>query len=226
MKRVLAMLLALMLCLPLCACGGDAEDEVQYYKLGETVSTDLVEFTLDEAEFAIALVNSSSRDSGWEYYFTPKEYDAEKAAKNPYVAAVGHTYAAITYTINNLNRADTRIEGSRDFVTVTYNGEDYVPEEWDSFRYGSEMHHQEKTEVSNGSVHTYEPGEWHAEPGTITSMLLLAGEKTSYRALVDIPVEVESLTDDFLITFTLPNSDETTSSFTYLVTQADAENAS
>lgn len=224
MKRIIAMLLALMLCLPLCACG-DAGDEVQYYKPGETVSTDLVEFTLDEAEFAIALVNSSDRDTGLEKFFTPKEYDAEKDAKNPYVAAVGHTYAAITYTVNNLNRADTRIEGSRDFVTVTYNGEDYVPEEWDSFRYGAEMHHQEKMEVSNGSAYTYKPGEWHAVPGTVTSMLLMAGEKTSYRAIVDIPVEVESLTDDFLITFTLPNSDETTSSFTYLVTQADAENA-
>lgn len=63
MKRIIAMLLALMLCLPLCACGGDAGDEVQYYKPGETVATDLVEFTLDEAEFARFIVNKGSSKS-------------------------------------------------------------------------------------------------------------------------------------------------------------------
>lgn len=115
MKKLIALFLAMVMCLSLAACGnkqinsGNSQtddgtaapnDNIQYYKLGDTVSTDIFEFTLNAAEFTIALNNVNDDDR-----YTPKAYDPQDDADNPYVAPVGHTYAAFSYTVSNLNRA-------------------------------------------------------------------------------------------------------------------------
>ncbi|MBE6705819.1 MAG: hypothetical protein E7583_11190 [Ruminococcaceae bacterium] len=61
MKRTIAVILAFVMCLSLCACGNgndapsteateDTAESTIKLALGETASTDIVEFTLDEAQ--------------------------------------------------------------------------------------------------------------------------------------------------------------------------------
>ena len=115
MRKIIALLLAGCMLFSLAACGGtqteqasassdgDTPSEVseeQYAAVGDTVSTDIFSFTLDSAALAIALDNTVD-----ENYFLPKEFDAQQDSDNPYVAPKGHTFAAFTYTVTNLDRA-------------------------------------------------------------------------------------------------------------------------
>ena len=117
MKKILSLLLALVLCLSLCACGGETSKET--YHLGDTVSTDIFEFTLNEATFAYALNNVKG-----ENFFAPKEYNATNDKDNPYVADTGKTFIAITYTITNTGRTTTQFYKGG-FFTAKYNGKTY-----------------------------------------------------------------------------------------------------
>ena len=229
MKRVQALLLALAMVLVLAACGGDgtgggaggnsgngnagsaqnggetggnsagdagdAGESLEGLALGETAATDIVELTLDRADLAIALENT------WgDSYYLPKEYDAAEDAQNPFVAAVGHTLVAMTYTANTLDRASVEFDGSFNptFITIGYDGESYTGET----EYGMSQ--------ENG-------GDW--EQDSSMNVLLMAGETCTLRCYVDIPVEAASLDDTFQVTFSLPNSAGETEDFTYVVTK-------
>ena len=117
MKKVLSAFLALVLCLSLCACGGGASKGA--YHLGDTVSTDIFEFTLDEATFAYALNNVKG-----ENFFAPKQYDAANDKKNPYVADTGETLIAIKYTVTNKGRTTEQLYKAG-FFTAKYDGKGY-----------------------------------------------------------------------------------------------------
>ena len=117
MKKAISLLLALVMCLSLVACGGGTSKET--YHLGDTVSTDIFEFTLDEATFAYALNNVKG-----ENFFAPKEYDATNDKGNPYVADTGKTLIAITYTITNTGRTTTQFYKGG-FFTAKYDGKTY-----------------------------------------------------------------------------------------------------
>ena len=56
MKRAISLILALVLCLSLCACGGGT----QYAKIGDTVATDRIEFVLTRFEFSNHVYASGS----------------------------------------------------------------------------------------------------------------------------------------------------------------------
>ena len=205
MKKLISILLVCVMCLSLFACGGNTT----YYKLGDTVSTDIFEFTLDAAQFTIALSNIND-----ETRFAPKAYDPKYDADNPYVAAVGHTFAAFTYTVTNLNRASSEFhKGS--FATVKYNGKNYnTLEEGAYYRYEDAM-----VMDANGSLRTEKAGQWYNNPGS--NFLLLTGEKITRRAYIDISTDIKDLTEDVQITVKIPRSNGTTATFTYIVTAAD-----
>lgn len=210
MKKALSLLLALVLCLSLCACGISPDsDPTHYYRLGETVTTDIFEFTLNAAEFCIALNNVNNDER-----YTPKEYDAQKDSDNPYVAPVGHTYAAFSYTVSNLNRASFEFhDGS--FATVKYDGKNY-----NSLEEGAYFLYADKQILdANGKLKTEKAGTWYNNPGD--NFLLMAGAKETRRARIDIATEIKDLTADVEITFAIPNSDGSKTKFTYLVTEAD-----
>ncbi len=217
MQRLIVLLLALAMCFALCACSQNhaAQEieateapaateapteatipEVQYH-LGETVATDIAEFTLDRADLAIALENTYN-----ENYLLPKEYSPEEDNDNPYVAPIGSSLVAITYTIRNLNRNSLDLDGS-------FNGYLF------SVAYGD----------FSGSVETHygrerpEGGEWTIYESS--NVLLSAGEKTSYRCYVEAKFEPADLNDDFEITVTLPHSTGDKETFTYTVTASD-----
>lgn len=225
MKKVLSLIMALAVMLSLVACGGNgtpettttpAEPDVpsttempatteapqeEVFHIGDTVSTDLIEFTLTEGQLAIAL--SSVRDNT---YCTPKEYNAEEDAKNPLVCAKGHTYATFTYTIKNLDR--TTFNGKLPFISAEYknttsnkqvDGAEYLEatQEW----------------ITTGNNPTSPVYSWN--------FVLDVGTGKTFRSLIDIPVEAANLNDDFTLLVDLPNSDGSTSTFTYHITHAN-----
>ena len=87
--------------------------------MGDTVSTDIFEFTLDEATFTYALNNVKG-----ENFFAPKAYDATSDKGNPYVADTGKTFIAITYTVTNTGRTMMQFYKAG-FFTAKYDGKAY-----------------------------------------------------------------------------------------------------
>lgn len=239
MKKIIAFLLATVMCLSFAACGNNqansktgqtnnstttpgatapdtttpsttaSDTNTKYYKLGETVSTDIFEFTLNTAKFTVALNNVNDDD-----YFTPKEYDPQDDAKNPYVAPVGHTYAAFSYTVSNLNRASCEFHNGS-FATVKYDEKDYnTSKEGAYFRYADQQ-----IMDASGKLRTEKAGDWYNYPST--NLRLMTGEKITRRAYIDVAADIKDLTTDVEITIAIPNSDGSKTKFTYLVSEAD-----
>lgn len=218
MKRTLALFLALLMALALCACGGNDDaathtdvttppsedaaaptEDVAGQPLGTTQSTDILEFTLDRADFCIALDNSSrSMETNSTNYFLPKEYVAAEDSDNPYVAATGHTLVSFTYTIHNLDRT---FKDLRPSITIGYGGETY------------------KLSPKYGWSRTLGEDATYSEAG---NMILDPDETLTRRGYVDIPVTAE-FTDELDFTISLPNSAGEGVEMTYHVTQADRE---
>lgn len=203
-KRSLLLFMCVMSFM-LFACGSnETEKETEKkeaYVLGQIVSTDIFELTLDKADLTIAVENTNGDN-----FYTPKAYDATEDARNPYVASKGHTLVAFTYTVTNLDRGSVEVDGSFNptFLTIEYNGETYNSETI----YGAR---------------SIDGLNW--ERYSSSNVLLLAGEKAMYRAYVDIPVEIEDLSDTFTMIFSLPNSDGKITDFTYTVTAEAREEA-
>ncbi len=218
MKKLLLMLLALTMCVSMCACGGDknksdasasestsensneesriSEPEVTYYYIGDTVSTDIVEFTLDDAAFAIALNNNSGDN-----YCTPKEYDAEEDYRNPYVANIGETLVFYEFTIKNLDRTTHIMALSS---TVEYNDQQYDERDINKALY------------YHSNTSNKDPYVWYMDKVT-ESVALYAAETESHRAYTTIKTDVADLNDNFAITFSLSTSSGEKESFTYLI---------
>ncbi len=209
MKKTTAILLAIVICISLTACGSSSNSD--YYKLGETVSTDIFEFTLNAAEFTVAINNITD-----EAYFTPKEYDPNSDDNNPFVAPVGHTYVAFSYTVENLNRASSEFhDGS--FASVKYDGKKYGKmDEGAYFQYDNEQYLD-----TDGKLKTRKGGAWYSDPGN--NLLLSTGEKETRRAFIDVETEIKDLTEDVEITVKIPNSEGKEEAFTFLITAADRE---
>jgi len=210
MKKLLSFILVLATCLSLAACG--SSDDGAVYSLGDTVSTDIYDFTLTAAEFTVAVGNTSG-DS----FFTPKAYDAKKDSGNPYVAPVGRTLVAFTYTVTNKNRtSDEFHKGS--FVSVKYDGKSFKSLKQVDGAYF--LYESKQIRGTNGKLNTYAPGQWHSCTG-ISNFLLGAGEKETRRGYVEISAEVTDLDAPVELTVSVPNSEGKKEKFTYVVTAAD-----
>lgn len=208
MKKILSLLLVLVTLFGLCACGENADSSV--FSVGDSVETDILKLTLENAQLAIKL-NATSYgtysqiQSGnttiSEKYFTAEEYNPSTDAGKAYVAPKGHTYIAIECKVENLDRASVDL-GER-FLKVSYS-----------------KHEFKNLDLNYGcnSVNGYAWEKYDA-----SNILLLAGETEYFRAYVDIPVDVESLEDEFDLTFYIPNSKGKTEGFRYHVTSGTIE---
>ena len=203
MKKALSLILALVMCLSLCACGGGSdtpdtpkatEPPETYYHIGDTVSTNLFSFTLDAATLAIALENTHGENFG-----NPKEYNPQEDNGNPYVAPTGHTYAAFTYTVENISRSSEEFHGGN-FVKVIYKDTEYTTTLDDC----AVLYHQDHQYYSNGSMHTEKANTWYSNPSN--NMLVGAGEKHSRKTCADFAIEADSLTDAFYLRVSIPSS--------------------
>ena len=184
-------------------------EKIEKHDVGDTVETDLVRLTLNDAAFAIALNNSLSVGTGFNIdndYFCPKEYVAEEDAGNAFVAPKGSTLVFYELVIENLDRNPLELDSSdsgSDFVTVSYDGETYT--EFEEKRYGWEIRDLDGEQ------------DWSNTP--VTNILASIGVKDLYRAYATVPFEPTSLSDPFDLSFTLPCSDDTTQTFTFAVNQ-------
>lgn len=179
------------------------EPELESYKLGETVQTDIAALTLDYAEFAIAL-GSTVGDN----LMVAKEYEAQEDSDNPFVAAMGHTMVGIQYTIENLDRSSLSLDGSFNgtFITIDYQGKNYI----------------EDTEYGAKAVWD-ESGNYDWTTYMSINILVEPGKTESYKCYKNLAVDVDSLEDTFYVTFIMPVSGGKTESFTYEVTNEDRE---
>ena len=209
MKRALSLILALTICLGLCACGNAEPKETEpaetYYNVGDTISTDLFSFTLDAATLAIALENTHGDTFG-----DPKEYNPQDDKDNPYVAPTGHTFAAITYTVENISRSSEEFH-SGGFVSVVYKDTEYTVSEFDDC---AELYYQDNEYYSNGSMHVNKANTWYSSPSN--NMLVGAAEKASRKGYADFAVEADSLTDAFYLRVNI-RSTEGKQTFTYQI---------
>lgn len=220
MRKALSLLLAIALCLSLCACGDKkdtgatkateqpaptTEPTVQL-ELGETASTDIVNFTLDKSQFTLYVSNVSSN------YVEPMDEPNEL-----FNASIGHCYVSLTFTITSKDRG-----GSLDFAgsfcdwnpkfTVSYGGEEYPVNGFDlNNKSGSSSFTLAYTAVldrdSGNILYRNDTG----------NALISAGETITFRSFGVIGVEPENLTDSFKLTVSVPNSNGENERFTYTV---------
>ncbi len=191
----------------------NSEEQMQTYSVGETIETDIIKFTLDRAELAIALNSSMGFGSdkapdglaGGDF-FLPKEYNADEDEKNPFVAAKGHTLVSMTFTVENLDRASVELcdWGLYEFITIEYNGASYVGESSSDDNFKTKIGAVNKNNEGWSTINT-------------SQIYVYAGKTNSYKAYIDIPVEIENLSSPFEIIFNLPTSSGERQAFTYAV---------
>ena len=235
MKRILAVILALIMCFSICACNkadetssNDTsstatesstepevieEEPIPESRLGEAIESDILRITLTNAQLAIKLNSSSSgtynQIQSGKTTLSDKYFTAEEY--NP-ETDVGLAYIAPkghTYVAFEF-KAENLDRASVQF-DGPFNGQ-FMTVEYSGNTYN------EETNYGCESVNGYE---WTKYTGK--NVLLLAGEEEFYRGYIDIPVDAADLNDDFAIIFALPNSKGEVSKFKYIITAQDRE---
>lgn len=118
MKKALSLLLALVMCLSLCACGGgstnntntenstpdtnDSNTTPVVNSVGDSVSTDLFNCKLTSAEFGNELCNHL----GESYILPCTEHYHQK---NPYVAESGYEFLSFTFELTYLGTTEHNV---------------------------------------------------------------------------------------------------------------------
>lgn len=116
MRKILAMLLALVLSLSLCACGGDASDEeenktnVINVQTGEAATSDTFEFTVNNVQFAERL----SLEAGKLYIPAPG------VTGSALVAGDGQTYVVVELSVKNMSKEDVNPQDLFDAMRINY----------------------------------------------------------------------------------------------------------
>lgn len=215
-KRALPFLLAFtLITFPLSACseqsssgtpdqGSSQPAKVAAQKVGDTISTDLVEVTPTSIQFAFALNNQTpfGADAVAEnnHFLQPKEYNPDEDSKNPFVASKGNVLVSFEIKANNLDRKSLTLDDSSTssqlISAVEYNGVTYS---------GSDV-------TAKGYCSVPEKG----SSGSRVANLLLGNEGPEiHRGYVEFHFEPSSTSDSMKVTFSLPNSDGSRSEFVF-----------
>lgn len=213
-----------LLCMVVVGCGKKKEEavgtevvtensteEISVHPIGESIETDILRITLKRAQFTIKMNSVSTAnysDGEWtnvkisDDYFLADEYNAAEDAGLAYVAAKGHTFIAIEYEAENLDRTSVDFDGSFNtpLFSASYKGNDYTG----NTVYGCDSKNGLKWEKYDSS-----------------NVLLLAGEIRSFRCYIDIPIDVDSLDDEFTLYLSLPTSGGKIEKFAYDIKQED-----
>ncbi len=204
MKRIIALVLSLTMILALCACG---ETEAKL-AVGETASTDIAQFTLENAEFAYYL---SSVGNG--NYLTPTD-----ESNIMYAASTGHCFVSLTFTLTNIDRGGylsfcdpfSEDQWKPNFV-LKYEGKEYPVNSYTlDDKDGETFSMEYAVEVDK------ETAAYIKEIGT-SNCLLRAGSTVTIRAAGVVAVDPENLTDGFELSVDVPNSKGEYETFTYAV---------
>lgn len=204
MKRLIALFLALVMCLPLGAC--NISGNVATAELAETVSTDLIDFTLIDSSFTYYVSNSQS-----------SYVKSTNVPNDTFVASTGNCFVSLTFTLTSKDRGSIAVAGSQSSDwrldwTVKYNGKKYDLKGFD---------------LNNNSGRRRMQFGYSAimDPGTNTVLAvdhgsgyrLHAGETVTIRTFGVINVDPDALTDGYELTINVPNSDGKYEHFTYTV---------
>jgi hypothetical protein len=222
MKKALSLILALVMCLSLCACGsGSSEEnnatttpettetpkpEISTAQIKETVSTDIVDLTLEHSKLTYYVSNSSSN-----------YVEATEKANSLFAAKVGTCYVSMTVTVTNKDRG-----GSLNFCggfsawdpadwSVTYNGEEY-----EMYGFDLNMDNYDNISLSYGAIVDKETGKVIDKVGS-GNKLISAGETITLRFFGIIKLDPESLNDGFELNVKVPNSTGEQENFKYIV---------
>lgn len=207
----------------------DEEIDDSYNALGDSVETDVTRLTVKSAVLGIALntdydlVVTDDHPYGEpvnvEDYGLPVEYVAGESYD--YLASTGHTFVVVDFSFENLGRGNN-MYAIKD-MSVIYNGETYLVDvdDIDVFFFGENGEEMDLVwEYAGGSN---DDGMWKI---TVNKNLELddyvnigkseSGERTM-RVYFDIPVEVDSLSDSFILGVSIKNSSDEYEEFYYSV---------
>lgn len=231
MKKLLALILATALALSLVACGGGGNDtggsstsgsensslqatskstdnekeETQYYQLGDTVSTDILDFTLLDCKFAIYASATSD-----ETYLQPVEESTAYGAK------VGHSLAIPSFTITNKDRSGYIDIGSPYDSELSWSIS-YGDKKWALRKFGlDDSDISPLMSLSPGAIIDPNSGNM-IEKLNAVNYLLAAGETISFRTIGVLEGEPENYNDEFKFNVEIPTSSGSKTSFTYIV---------
>ena len=222
MKKAISLILALVMCLSLCACGDGSSEttnattvpetteppkpEIPTAALKETVSTDIVDFTLEHSKLTYYVSNVSST-----------YVEATEEANSLFAAKIGTCYVSMTVTITNKDRG-----GSMNFCgsfsewdaadwSVTYNGEEY-----EMYGFDLNIDNYDNISLSYGAIVDKETGKVIDKVGS-GNKLISAGETFTLRFFGIIKLDPASLNDGFELNVKVPNSKGEQEIFKYIV---------
>ena len=206
MRKFYYLFLSIAIVLCLCSCGGEGNSAVKL-ALEEMASTDLVDFTLEKAEFTYYVENTID-----DTYYLPTE-DKDTI----YAASLGNCLVALTFTMENKDRAgnisvcDISSEGWNPEFEVTYNKEKYELKGFDLNKNDGD-----RFDLTHSAEVNLETGEMLETHGA-SNYLLDAGETVTLRTFGIINTEPENLTDGFDFSVKIPTVDGKYQKFTYTV---------
>ncbi len=203
-RRITALLLSAAMCLSLCACG---EEEAKL-AVGETASTDIAEFTLEDAQFAYYLSNVVDAN-----YLTPTD-----ESNIMYAASTGHCLVSLTFTLTNIDRGGylsfcdrfPEDQWKPNFV-LEYEGKEYPVNSYTLNDKDGETFSMEYAVTVDKKTGAY------IEHIDTSNYLLRAGKTVTIRAAGVVAVDPENLTDGFELSVNVPNSSGEYETFTYTV---------
>ncbi len=206
MKKFFVLVLALVMCISLVACGGQSSTgNSSGLNVSDVASTDIVDFTILDS--ALAVYVGDTTDKG---FLLPSE------KKTNIGAPVGKSLVSVSFTVSNKDRAgylnintSEKKENSMPLDwKLTYGGKTY---DITSYMYSYDRIGFTPAAFINGST-----GEVLDTIGT-NNYLLEAGKTISFRVIGVVDVEPDSLDDSFGITVKLPNSTGKQEKFTYTI---------
>ncbi len=218
MKRTIALVLALIFVLSLCACSSGSDSgkanhetmkkqteapvtteyvpEIPKGKLGDTLKTDILEFTLDSVELS------------YYAYASTNEKELCRAADHDegfFTAKKGSVLVCMEYTIKNTDRGDYDF-GHQNYAHITYKGNTYdvVAASNDTKIFGIAYHG-----ISvNGSRYDFK---------TPMNEFIDAGDTCKFVVCGRAGFDPDSLNDPFEITIDMENSSGGIESLTYVI---------
>ena len=190
-RKILSILLIGILVIGLTGCGSKEKEESQpkekTYRIGDTVSTDIMEFTLNASEPSTKL--SSITDQS---YGLPTEYKEGDTGR--FVAPKGKSYVYTEFTVSNKDRVIHYFKKSN--INTIYNGEtipvsfsvtkrdyfwDYA-DEWDN----EDLHPEETISIRGYNTITGEVDELKGQYKISISLPNSSGKNETFTYVVDI----------------------------------------
>lgn len=215
MKRIIALLLALMMCLSLCGCGGGNTPKLS---LGETVSSDLIELTLSDVQLGYFAEAGAYRYSdkimvNLDEAYLPSDNSDGFAF---FTSSKGHCLVCFDFTIKNIDR-DTLDLGNYFYetnlsFTIDYDGNSFAVNGY-SIHSGNDG--DSRGLIYGDSAVSKNGVDFYAYDGQ--NILIEAGETYRIKVIGVVNFEPNDLSDPFEITAHLLNSSQKNDDFTFSV---------